>query len=784
MKHIISILMVIFAFVVNGAETNIAFTSRTVVANTNGWVTWPVPLAATNFTLGSASGALCAVNGQVSVYDGVANALPYWTGIGAGQLGSTAAGTNGQWFVGRTGDAPTWALQTYVSITDPPYLADNTGTLDAYAALTNALATKRTVIIPDGTFKIDKPITLNTNQTVQLLYTTLNMGTNSIFLQSYSGIRGIHQAQSRIVFTGTNTIAIGSPVGGGLILWPKLCDIGIDGWNSQKSTGIFMNAWAYGEFHNMDIAGFGSSNRLYGSGISMLGSTNGECSQNRFYNIGLDYNDTALTLDTDFVGSVCGYNDFFGLRIQQGNRGIKLGGSTLYGAIHNHFYSPFIQGHTSSTNNAYAVLVESDGNSFHDLLFDAITGTNIIIRPTGTGPGATANYFSHLRTWDADWSTNEPSAGPGNHIDTMNNFLFSPYTPFDFQNYNQRMQIDMSDGISMLWRRPGTMYMNTNAWQMHMASNAAPHLQFINELGGHVLTLTQTNQVGINITDPRYPLDIKGWSGYPATIALSENSLVHGVTTIAPSNVFSLISAISQTGGGLNIKSITSGNQGSFTFNAIQSATPTVGWPSIEFNASRANGTGLQSLGSTSIVFRVRNYTGTTAMDIMGNNYVGFNTTDPIAPVDIYNTSFKQLALHGGFDTSQYLFAGTVSSTIGSYISGNAYNSTGPTYMPSNTAASIIAFRQDGSIEMSANTSLTAGTAYTPTVRLTIANTGVITSSGNLAVGGTLVMTNVTASGCAGIDATVDVLVSGATTNRMVYKAGILISNITSFYAP
>ena len=46
----------------------------------------------------------------------------------------------------------------------------------------------------------------------------------------------------------------------------------------------------------------------------------------------------------------------------------------------------------------------------------------------------------------------------------------------------------------------------------------------------------------------------------------------------------------------------------------------------------------------------------------------------------------------------------------------------------------------------------------------------------------TITLTNLNVGAQAGIAATVDVIVAGETTNRLVYVGGILVSNITDFW--
>jgi hypothetical protein len=615
-----------------------------------------------------------------------------------------------------------------VVVTDYPFLADTNGVVDATGAFLAALATKVDVLVPKGTYRLGFSIALNTNQTLYLQNCTLNLGNNSIYLRRASAIIGLSPAQSAIVSTRTNGYVVGAPSGYGSLSYATLRNFSISG--GGPTVGIFMDAWTSCTVENVEVDFCTGTNGL-GYGFYGLGTTNGDCSENHFANLAANYNDHGVVFDADAAGAICGYNRIYGLRVQQGQRGLELLSSVIYGSLNNHFYDVFIQGRTSTTNNACAVLIEGDNNSIHDLNFDQITGTNLWFHPSGFGLGASGNYLNHVRNLDPAFYIDDSSAGPGNTVDTMNNLMWSPKKPYDFQNYDQRLLLDMSAGIAFQWRMPETIYMTNVAWTISMASNTSPNLEFINSINGHVLTLTQTDRIGIDIIEPRYTLDIEGWPSFPLALAMSESQFLHEATTVAPSNVFGMFNAVSQTDGGLQVKAM-SLSQRAFILNAVQSATPQVGWPSIELIASRANGAGLQSLGSTSIVFSVKNYTEPTALTVMGDGYIGIGTTTPIAPLDLFHTGYMQFALHGGNGISNYIFAGTVANAAESYLAHNAFYHDTNYFMATNTYASGILFRENGDISLFANAGLTVGTPFAPKDNLHLnylGNVGIGTNS-------------------------------------------------------
>ncbi|MCL4374509.1 hypothetical protein M1523_01470 [Patescibacteria group bacterium] len=115
----------------------------------------------------------------------------------------------------------------------------------------------------------------------------------------------------------------------------------------------------------------------------------------------------------------------------------------------------------------------------------------------------------------------------------------------------------------------------------------------------------------------------------------------------------------------------------------------------------------------------------TYATDVMvpsGN--VGIGTNAPETSLTIKNTGYRQLAIRGGATGHQTLNLGSVESTVGSYIYNNAYYATSNTYTPSQTSASGMQLRNDGSIDLLTDTGLSIGVNYTPTSRIKILNNG------------------------------------------------------------
>jgi hypothetical protein len=143
---------------------------------------------------------------------------------------------------------------------------------------------------------------------------------------------------------------------------------------------------------------------------------------------------------------------------------------------------------------------------------------------------------------------------------------------------------------------------------------------------------------------------------------------------------------------------------------------------------------------------------------------VGIGTTAPATQLDVRNSQFQQFRLQNTL-SSQQLWSGVVADTVGSFIGGNAYYSSSYQFIPNTTAASGLNLRQDGSIELWADTGLTAGTAYVPSKRLVITNTG------NVGIG--------TVTPGALLDVNADALINGLAAGR---GAGGVLSNAAFGY--
>lgn len=128
------------------------------------------------------------------------------------------------------------------------------------------------------------------------------------------------------------------------------------------------------------------------------------------------------------------------------------------------------------------------------------------------------------------------------------------------------------------------------------------------------------------------------------------------------------------------------------------------------------------------------------------NNSVNIGTDTSEAQLTIKGVGtinqYKQSVLTNA--SSQKLWSGVVTDTVGSYMMNNAYYDTSNQYKPNYTTASGIQLRPDGAINFVANTGLTEGTNYTPTSRLRIGNDGVITASNLAGTGNRMVVASST----------------------------------------
>ena len=306
--------------------------------------------------------------------------------------------------------------------------------------------------------------------------------------------------------------------------------------------------------------------------------------------------------------------------------------------------------------------------------------------------------------------------------------------------------------------------------------------------------------VGIGIASPDYIFEIYDATNTPA-FALSDDDVLHGVTTLAQTDTFFHISSISTTIGGAQITGLADASGIALGLKGVQSSNPTDTTPAISLIGTKANGTGVQDLADTETVLQIANNDNTAAFTILGNGKVGIGTTAPEAVLH-NNYTFTALAaasqymfrigsnnnLTGAINSAQTAFYGTVYDP--------AINLSGGT---SNTVTTFITEYLSGTVTAGTATTWTGLFIGDPTVSGSIGTRYAIVTganTGNVGIGtitplnlfsvGSTSQFQINSSGqiaaAAGITSSGTITFSGLTADRLVSTTtgGALTTSIAS----
>lgn len=139
-----------------------------------------------------------------------------------------------------------------------------------------------------------------------------------------------------------------------------------------------------------------------------------------------------------------------------------------------------------------------------------------------------------------------------------------------------------------------------------------------------------TGNIGIGDTSPDYILELYDPTNTPA-LALSDDDIVHGLTTLAQTDVFSHLASLSTTDGGTQWTNISDTDAQALSIRGVIGSTdPTDTIPAIRLIGAKSNGTtGMADLGALETVFQVANNDDTSALTILGSGNVGIGTNTP-----------------------------------------------------------------------------------------------------------------------------------------------------------
>ncbi len=175
--------------------------------------------------------------------------------------------------------------------------------------------------------------------------------------------------------------------------------------------------------------------------------------------------------------------------------------------------------------------------------------------------------------------------------------------------------------------------------------------------------------VGLGTTSPAYNLQID--TGGTQAIALTNNSINHGITAQANTNV-GAVYGFSPTNGGAFVQGISDGDTYGIRMDAmVGSADPTDTTPAFNLAASKKSGVNVTTLGSLETVFQLKNLS-TDLLTVLGSGNVGIGAVVPTSKLhvtssvagtitEIYNTEANDgnglFLKAGGINSGKYALA-------------------------------------------------------------------------------------------------------------------------------
>jgi hypothetical protein len=140
--------------------------------------------------------------------------------------------------------------------------------------------------------------------------------------------------------------------------------------------------------------------------------------------------------------------------------------------------------------------------------------------------------------------------------------------------------------------------------------------------------------VGIGTATPGAKLDL-----YNGAMYISTTGVTHGLTSIAPTNVVALITAVGQSDGGMRIDGMSSATTVPFMIRGIFGSTnPTDANVAVAFRAGRRSGTGIADLAAAETGYQFQTAGGVAQLTILGSGNVGIGTATPGQLLDVNGT--------------------------------------------------------------------------------------------------------------------------------------------------
>ncbi len=173
--------------------------------------------------------------------------------------------------------------------------------------------------------------------------------------------------------------------------------------------------------------------------------------------------------------------------------------------------------------------------------------------------------------------------------------------------------------------------------------------------------ITTTGNIGIGNTDLDTPLEIATQNAINNfAFTLSDGDVDHGMTAIAPTDVYGAFQLNHGTKGGLEIIGLEdAANSSALTLTGYMGSTdPSDSVPAVIFRAGKQSGITRADLGALETAFQFQDGTDDPMITILGNGNVGIGTITPSEALDLGSGDFTtegRIIATGGGQTGKFL---------------------------------------------------------------------------------------------------------------------------------